>query len=418
MVSLARKNLLEDIPRFLVAQAGILFAVSLVTLQTGIFSGFSYSTVALINNSSAALWVASDSLVQLELTLPITVSELIKARQVSGVARAEGLLFSGAQWYPPEGQMGRARLIGFNPNGQLYRPPKILKGNLNQLNEPYQVMIDRTDQDTLSIEQLGTEVQMNSLPAQVVGLTDGNASMISNPFVLTSLRNANAYLNAGRTSQLNCRLPQGSSQLECVNRFDAVEGESNQEPVPSMPRDLVASDILTFILIQPEAGVELSMLKERLESELNQVTVYTQEELIQKTQTYWQQRTGIGLILGLGTVVGIIVGIVVVSQILYSSVSDHIREFGTLKAMGASAGMIYQVIIEQALWMAILGYLPATIICLGIARWINWNQGTLLLITPVSAIAIFVLTIIMCIGSAIFAIQKVNRVDPAIVFKA
>jgi len=286
------------------------------------------------------------------------------------------------------------------------------------LNEPYQVMIDRTDQDTLSIEQLGTEVQMNSLPAQVVGLTDGNASMISNPFVLTSLRNANAYLNAGRTSQLNCRLPQGSSQLECVNRFDAVEGESNQEPVPSMPRDLVASDILTFILIQPEAGVELSMLKERLESELNQVTVYTQEELIQKTQTYWQQRTGIGLILGLGTVVGIIVGIVVVSQILYSSVSDHIREFGTLKAMGASAGMIYQVIIEQALWMAILGYLPATIICLGIARWINWNQGTLLLITPVSAIAIFVLTIIMCIGSAIFAIQKVNRVDPAIVFKA
>jgi len=86
--------------------------------------------------------------------------------------------------------------------------------------------------------------------------------------------------------------------------------------------------------------------------------------------------------------------------------------------MGASAGMIYQVIIEQALWMAILGYLPATIICLGIARWINWNQGTLLLITPVSAIAIFVLTIIMCIGSAIFAIQKVNRVDPAIVFKA
>ncbi|NBD18728.1 MAG: FtsX-like permease family protein [Cyanobacteria bacterium] len=418
MVSLARKNLLEDIPRFLVAQAGILFAVSLVTLQTGIFSGFSQSTVALINNSSAALWVASDSLVQLELTLPIPVSELIKARQVSGVARAEGLLFSGAQWYPPEGEMARARLIGFNPSGKLYRPPKILEGNLNQLNEPYQVMIDRTDQDTLSIEQLGTEVQLNSLPAQVVGLTDGNASMISNPFVLTSLRNANAYLNAGRTSQLNCRLPQGSSQLECVNRFDAVEGENNQEPVPSTPRDLVASDILTFILIQPAAGVELSTLKERLESELNQVTVYSQEELIQKTQTYWQQRTGIGLILGLGTVVGIIVGIVVVSQILYSSVSDHIREFGTLKAMGASAGMIYQVIIEQALWMAILGYLPATLICLGIASWINWKQGTLLLITPVSAIAIFVLTIIMCIGSAIFAIQKVNRVDPAIVFKA
>jgi putative ABC transport system permease protein len=86
--------------------------------------------------------------------------------------------------------------------------------------------------------------------------------------------------------------------------------------------------------------------------------------------------------------------------------------------MGASAGMIYRVIIEQALWMAILGYLPATLLCLGLATWINTNQGTLLLITPESAIAIFIITIIMCVGSAIFAIQKVNRVDPAIVFKA
>jgi len=418
MVSLARKNLLEDIPRFLVAQAGILFAVSLVTLQTGIFSGFSHSTVALIKNSSAALWVASDSLVQLELTLPIPVSELIKARKVSGVARAEGLLFSGAQWFPPEGEMARTRIVGFNPNGQLYRPPQILQGELSQLHDPYKVMIDRTDQDSLNINQLGTEVQINSLPAEVVGFTEGNASMISNPFVLASLKNANAYLNAGRTSQLSCRLPQGSSELECVNRFDAVQGQDDQIQVPSMPRDLVASDILTFILVQPEPEVELATLKERLETELNQVTVYSQEELIQKTQTYWQQRTGIGLILGLGTIVGIVVGIVVVSQILYSSVSDHIREFGTLKAMGASAGMIYRVIIEQALWMAVLGYLPATVLCLGLAEWINWQQGTLLLITPTSAIAIFVITIIMCIGSAIFAIQKVNRVDPAIVFKA
>ena len=418
MVSLARKNLLEDIPRFIVAQAGILFAVSLVTLQTGIFTGFSFSTVALIENSSAALWVSSDSLVQLELTLPIPVSELIKARQVSGVDRAEGLLFSGAQWYPPEGQMARARIVGFNPNGQLYRPPKVLKGDLETLRDPYTVMIDRTDKDSLNVEKTGIEAQMNALPAKVVGITEGNASMISNPFVLTSLQNATAYLQAGGTSQLNCSLPQGSSQLECINRFQPAEEGEQDIQSPSDPREVVASDVITFILVKPEVGVELSTLKERLEQELNQVTVYTQKELSQKTQNYWQQRTGIGFILGLGTVVGIIVGTVVVSQILYSSVSDHLKEFGTLKAMGASAEMIYRVIIEQALWMAILGYLPAMMICLGLARLINSNQGTLLVITPESAIAIFIITIIMCIGSAIFAIQKVNRVDPAIVFKA
>lgn len=417
MVSLARKNLLEDIPRFLVAQAGILFAVTLVTLQTGIFSGFSQSTVKLINNSSADLWVTSDSLVQLELTLPLPVSELIKARQISGVDRAEGLLFSGAQWFPPEGQMARARLVGFDPSGQLYRPPEIVKGNLQELHQPYTVMINTTDYDSLNVSQTGTQVQMNSLPATVIGITDNNASMISNPFILTSLRNANAYLNAGRRSQIECQLPKGSSELECVNRFDDIEQPSNAD-VPSQPRDLVASDLITFILVKAESNVKLSTLKQRLESHLNQVTVYTQQELIKKTQIYWQQRTGIGFILGLGTLVGIIVGIVVVSQILYSSVSDHLKEFGTLKAMGASASMIYRVIIEQALWMAILGYLPAMMLCLGLAHVINRTQGQLLLINAESAIAIFAVTIIMCIGSAIFAIQKVNRVDPAIVFKA
>ena len=417
MVSLARKNLLEDIPRFLVAQAGILFAVTLVTIQTGIFSGFSLSTVKLINNSTADLWVTSDTLVQLEMTLPIPVSELLKAREVSGVQLAEGLIFSGAEWFPEEGEISRARVIGFNPNGRLYRPERLLEGEIKNLNQPYSVIIDTTDKDALGVSERGDQVQMNSLPAEIVGITRSNTSMISNAFVLTSLPNANAYLRAGQTSRVNCQLPQGGSQLECVNIFHPDQQPREVDP-EEPPRNLAASDVITFILVEVAPGEEITTVRQELETQLSNVTTYTPDELIQVTQDYWQQRTGIGFILGLGTVVGIIVGIVVVSQILYSSVSDHLKEFGTLKAMGASSQMIYQVIIEQAVWMAILGYLPGMILSLGIAYGININQGTLLLITPTSAIAIFILTLIMCIGSAIFAIQKVNRVDPAVVFKA
>jgi len=418
MVSLARKNLLEDIPRFLVAQAGILFAVSLVTIQLGIFSGFSKSTVKLIENSTADIWVASDTLVQLELTLPVPVSELIQAREMSAVARADGLIFSGAHWFPKQGELSRVRIVGFNPDSSLYQPP-ILKGSVSELTESYTAMIDTTDQNTLQVENLGDQLQMNSLAVEVIGMTEGNTSMISNPFVLTSLKNANAYLRAGQTSRINCQLPEQGSELECVNTFYPEEQEQSSTIEPNIePRKLAASDVVTFILVEAESGQDVSRLKQKLERELNNVKAYTQEELISITQTYWQQRTGVGLVLGLGTLVGIIVGTVVVSQILYSSVSDHLKEFGTLKAMGASAGMIYRIIIEQAVWMAIFGYLPAMILSFGVAYWINSNQGTLLLITPSSAITIFVITLMMCIGSAIFAIQKVNRVDPAIVFKA
>jgi putative ABC transport system permease protein len=86
--------------------------------------------------------------------------------------------------------------------------------------------------------------------------------------------------------------------------------------------------------------------------------------------------------------------------------------------MGASDWVIYSVIIEQALWMAVLGYLPGMALCLGVAAWTSATQAIMILITPGSAAAILGITVVMCISSAFFAIQKVTRVDPAMVFKA
>jgi putative ABC transport system permease protein len=135
-------------------------------------------------------------------------------------------------------------------------------------------------------------------------------------------------------------------------------------------------------------------------------------------RTFWQKRTGVGFVLSLGAAIGVLVGMVVVGQILYSSVSDHLKEFGTLKAMGASDWVIYGIILEQALWMAVLGYIPGMALCFGVAYWAGATQGILILITPLSALGVFGLTVVMCTGSAFFAIQKVTKVDPAIVFKA
>jgi putative ABC transport system permease protein len=99
-------------------------------------------------------------------------------------------------------------------------------------------------------------------------------------------------------------------------------------------------------------------------------------------------------------------------------VSDHIKEFGTLKAMGASDWMLYGVIVEQSLWMAVMGYAPGTLLCFFIAQWTGSSMGIVILMTPISSLAVFGITVAMCVGSAFFAIQKVTRVDPAIVFKA
>lgn len=418
MVSLARKNLLEDIPRFLVAQAGIMFAVSLVTLQTGIFNGFIRSSAQLVYNSSADIWVASDQLVQVELTLPIPLSHVLQARTVEGVERAEGLIFSGALWRPPQGEITRVRVVGFDLNGQLFTPINIIQGNVSALKKPYTIIVDATSLGSLNVGKIGDSADVNSVPAQVVGFTQGNNSVVSNSFMFTSLESANGFLMSGQTSELSCTLPSGEQELKCTNTYSRVpETEAPAEPPPP-PNTLVASDLIQYVLIEAEPSQDLQELKQKLEATLPNTRAYTQDEFIEKNQVFWQQRTGIGFILGLGAVVGVIVGTIIVGQILYSSVSDHLKEFGTLKAIGASDWLIYGVIIQQALWMAILGYLPGMALCYGVATWAAAAEGILILITPVSAIAVFAITVGMCVGSAIFSIQKVTHLDPAMVFKA
>ena len=419
MASIARKNLFEDIPRFLVAQAGIMFAVSLVTIQTGILRGFTRSTTLLIDQSQADIWVASKDMVQIELTLPLAVDQLRVAQQVPGVGRAEALIFRPGIWRNSQDEIAPVRVVGFDPQGQLFSPQNITQGSLSSLKQPFSVMVDETNADSLNLKALNAQGAIGSLPARLVGLTRGTQSMVSSSFLFTSLENANAYINSPIRSNLQCRSQTGSEEVQCTNTYEtAPAGTGSVNPAPAAPRRLNLGDPITYILIRAQPNQDLAILKKRLEATLPNTHAYTRAEMVAKTRNYWQKRTGIGFVLGLGAAVGIIVGIVIVGQILYSSVSDHLREFGTLKAMGASDWVIYSVIVEQALWMAVLGYLPSLALCLGVGTWTSATQGILILITPATAFGVFGITVVMCVSSALFAIQKVTRVDPAIVFKA
>jgi putative ABC transport system permease protein len=414
MASIARKNLFEDIPRFIVAQAGIMFAVSLVTIQVGILDGFSRSTTRLIDQSDADIWVGSKDLLHIEVNLPIPLDILIQARKVEGVAQAEALINRATLFLDPSGTIAPARVYGFNPNSTLFAGRwKLKEGSLDQLNQPYTFISDRSNLSALGLEKVGQSGSVGPLPAKLVGLSEDTQSMASASYLYTSLETANAFGTAGLSSSVKCSVKSGT--MDCVSSFSP-----NAETLASPPplKRLNLADPITFVLVKAKSGQDLQQLKQRLEANLSGVSTFTKAEMADITRTYWQRRTGVGFILGLGATVGVIVGMVVVSQILYSSVSDHLKEFGTLKAMGASDWLIYRVITEQALWMAILGYIPSMLICLSLGSWTVAAKGIMILITPGTAIAVLGLTVVMCVGSALFAIQKVTHVDPAIVFKA
>lgn len=394
MASIARKNLLEDIPRFLVAQAGIMFAVSLVTIQTGLQSGFAKSSSMLITQSRADIWVAANNMQHIGLTTPISYEQVTKARKVAGVDKAEATIISGSVWHEEESdQITSVTLVAGEPGGLLFPTSNIMRSSFNDLKQPYTFIADNTSLKSIRLKFVGAVGEINNVPAKLVGVTQGTQSIIFGNLMFTSLESANTYINYS------------SQSLSGANDT----GSSIQK--------LKSTDQISFVLIRAKPGQNIAKLKQKLEETLPNIRAYTREEMAEITQNYWQERSGIGFILGIGAVVGIVVGAVVVSQILYASVSDHIKEFGTLKAMGASDWYIYSVIIEQGLWMAILGYLPGIAICMGVAAWTATTQGIVILITPTSALIVLGITSLMCISSAFFAIQKVTRVDPAIVFK-
>lgn len=413
MSSIARRNLFEDIPRFLVAQAGIMFAVSLVTIQTGVLNGFIRSVGVIVDHAKADVWVANQDMVQLELTLPMPAANLNLIKQVPGVNRAEPLLMAGGTWRSPSGEINLVRVFGFESEGQLFNAFKLEEGDISNLKQDFSVMVDRSVTDSLGVNQVNDTATLGSLGLKVVGFTEGSQSITSSPYLFTSIENAKAFSTAGLTANLNCRLQSGD--FLCTNVYQRSP-EAN--PTASKPSPLAATDPISYILVRAQPGEDLEVLKQRLEAALPGTRAYTQAEMASRTRRFWVQRTGVGFILGLGATVGVIVGVVIVGQILYSSVSDHMKEFATLKAMGVSDKVVYGIIIRQALWMGVLGYLPSLVLCLGLGAWTFQTQGIMILITPLTAVGVLGLTIFMCVGSAMFAIQKITRVDPAIVFKS
>lgn len=391
MVSLARKNLFQDLPRFIVAQAGIMFAVGLVTIQTGLLNGFTKSSALLIDSADADIWIASEDMRYLDLTLPIPHERVAQAEAVEGVEIAEALISRGSVWRYAFDQIAPIKIVGFDPEGELFRPRPLVEGDLSQVKQPYHIILDQMDLATLDSEGVGSTADIGSFEAQVSGTTQGIRSIVSSPYVFTSLPNALAYLNS-----------------------PIAAPDDNPPDPPAVQSD----SQINFVLVRAEPGQNLKALKKRLESELPEVRALTQTELEELTQTYWRNSTGVGYILGLGAVVGVVVGTVVVGQILYSSVTDHLKEFGTLKAMGSSDWYIYRVILEQALWMAVLGYIPGMGLSVGLGAWTAQAQAIQILINPAVATGVFLITVVMCSGAAIFAIQKVTRLDPAMVFKS
>lgn len=170
-------------------------------------------------------------------------------------------------------------------------------------------------------------------------------------------------------------------------------------------------------LISLKPGADVEQVRSQLAAGLpNDVKVLALEDFAQIEKNYWANGTGIGFIFGLSVGVGFIVGIVIVYQILYSDVSDHLPEYATLKAIGYSDRYLLGVLTQEALLLAILGYIPGFILSFGLYQVAYAATLLPIAMTLERAGLVLVLTIIMCSVSGAIAMRKLRSADPADVF--
>jgi putative ABC transport system permease protein len=373
MPSLALRNLLHDRIRFAVTLVGIVFSVVLSAIQLGLFVGFTRATSDVITHAGADVWVMSRGVANLENGVAIPEQRAYQVQAIDGVAAVQQHLVAFGDWKRPDGAEEGCLLIGMDLAGSMGRPWNLVAGSLADLDRPDAVIVDELYRQKLGVTHLGQSLEIRGHRVRVVGFTRGIRTFTTAPPVFASIKRARDY--AG-----------------------------------------IRSDQAFYLLVKAAPGTDPDALAARIEAVVPDVSALSTRAWRARQQDYWMFGTGAGITVLIAAGLGLLVGIVVVAQTIYAATVDHIREYGTLKAMGATNRYIYGVIIRQAVISGVLGYAIAILIATGVSRASLAGTTAIIIPGPLAA-GLFVLTLAMCIGASVVSINKVTRIEPAMVFK-
>jgi putative ABC transport system permease protein len=380
-IPLAWLQLTRERTRLLVALAGIAFADILIFMQLGFQDSLYYSNVrfhASLQGDIVLISNQSSSLISMKNFSQRRLYQALNFKEVESVHPIY-LDFTSFR-NPITGFPRNIFVMGTNPESNIFDIPGVSE-NLNKLNLPDVVLYDRASRSEFGPiaqrfekgETVTAEIRLRRI--RVVGLFTLGASFGADGNIITSDIN---FLRIFTNHQ------QG---------------------------------LIEVGLIRLKPGTDANLFAQKLRKYLTgEVNVMTKQQYIDFERNYWASNTAIGFIFTLGAIMGFIVGIVIVYQILYTEVNEHLSEYATLKAIGYTHKYLLNIILQESFLLAILGYFPG----LGTSLFLyqKAREATLLpvFMTVNRAILVLVLTIIMCYLSGVIAVRKLRAADPADIF--
>ena len=227
------------------------------------------------------------------------------------------------------------------------------------------------------------------------------------------------WFRAGRTveSEISGQRVRVAGLIELGSSFGAdgnllTSSETFLELLPNTPPGSIEVG-----LVRLQQGTDADAVVEKLNALLPEdVTVLTKQGFIDFEQNYWRTSTSIGFIFTLGAAMGFVVGCVIVYQVLYSDVSDHLPEYATLMAMGYKLRTLLGVVVREGLLLALFGYLPAYAAGQGLYLLVRSATALPVAMDFSRAMTVFSMILVMCMASAGLAMRRLVDADPAEIF--
>ena len=367
--------------RLAVAVAGIGFAVLLIMMQLGFRSALFESAVRMQERFHYDIALFSPDSVFIVRPQPFSIRRLYQALGDEDVIEVSPVYIFPATWKNPWNNERRSlSAIGFSPGYDLIETP-------------------------------GVDEQRHLLSKQDTVLFDGLsrpefgpvAEHIANDQTLRTEVNDRLIEVAG-TYQLGTSFGIDGSIMTSVDNWLRL--------FPDRPREDIQLGLINL-----REGADANAARDRLKVRLPQdVLVMTKADFVQRETDYWNAATPIGYVFAFGAIMGFVVGAIIVYQILFADVSEHLSEYATLRALGYPNRFLSGIVIQQAAILGVLGYLPG----LGAVVWLYSRAAAAtnlpIYLTRERAVTVLVMTLLMCAISALFALRKVRRLDPAEVF--
>ena len=369
----AWRNLIHDRIRFAVTLIGISFAVVLMAVQFGLLIGLGQTAAGLVDHAKADFWVVSHGTSNVDQSVTIPERWRFDLLPVPGVLGVNQLLTRYAYWKLPDGRMQLVIVVGFDLADGVGGPWNVVEGSIEDLRAPNSVIVDKLYAQKLGIDRLSDTVEINGVRARIVGFTRGIRAFTQSPYIFTSVKNALRY-------------------------GDLTDSQTN------------------FLLVRVVPGADKAVVERGLRHALPATDILSSAEFSVMTSRYWLLTTGAGASLVVGALLGVVVGIIVVAQTLYAATVERLSEYATLLAIGAPAGYLNRIVLQQALVSGAFGYGIGIAIAVVIAAGSAGSSIALVLSWRLAA-GVAVVTLAMCGTASIVAIRKIKNIDPTMVFR-